>query len=388
VTYYRSLSAAGFAATAISYGPARMGFGLYVPQFKESFDLSSSAVGVISSLGFLGFFLSLLVAQFLLNQRGPAWPVVAGLLCATLGLGVVTLAPNVVILTGGVFLGAASAGFAWTPFNNAVHRKVHDRDRPAALSAISTGTSIGIALAGLSLLAVVFGGLSWRYCWGFFTLASLCVLAVNWRALSVIDRDRTVMPDGGWRLLWTWRAFPLFAFSFVLGVVSSVFISFAADQASGAGGARAEAMPAAIYISYGICGFVGLATARLRGLLGLPWLLRVMMATGALSCALLGWFAQNWALLVLGAGLQGVFVMVTSAVIAFWSERLFPSLPSLSFTAALLATATGSVLGPALAGWVFDAFGGAAMFSGLAVLALAAVLLVRRGRIREEPVDG
>jgi hypothetical protein len=44
MTFYKSLSAAGFAATAISYGPARMGFGLFVPQLREAFGLSGAAM--------------------------------------------------------------------------------------------------------------------------------------------------------------------------------------------------------------------------------------------------------------------------------------------------------------------------------------------------------
>lgn len=67
ITFFQSLSAAGFAATAISYGPGRMGFGLFVPELKSVFSMSSSAVGLVSSLGFAGFFVGLLIAQWLLN---------------------------------------------------------------------------------------------------------------------------------------------------------------------------------------------------------------------------------------------------------------------------------------------------------------------------------
>ena len=71
MTFFHSLSAAGFAATAISYGPARMGFGLFVPEFKSTFAISAPMVGLVSSLGFAGFFIGLLVAQFLLPLFRP-----------------------------------------------------------------------------------------------------------------------------------------------------------------------------------------------------------------------------------------------------------------------------------------------------------------------------
>ena len=162
MTFMQTLSAAGFTATVISFGPARMGFGLFVPEFRAAFSMSSTAVGVISGIGFFGFLVGLLLAQPLLGRRGPEAPVVVGLTAATVGMGIVAMATNVVMLATGVFVAASSAGFTWTPFNDAVHRKVSDHDRPGALSRISTGTSLGIAAAAIAAFAVSQSDLSWR----------------------------------------------------------------------------------------------------------------------------------------------------------------------------------------------------------------------------------
>ena len=53
--------------------------------------------------------------------------------------------------------------------------------------------------------------------------------------------------------------------------------------------------------------------------------------------------------------------------------------------AVLLAVATGSVLGPVVAGSAAEAFGAAPMFLGTAALAAAAALAIRSGTIRESP---
>src|SRR6056297_934444 len=165
-----SLSAAGFAATAISYGPGRMGFGLFVPEFKATFAMSDTTVGLVSGLGFLGFFIGLVLAQAMLGRAGPRAPVALGLLAAATGTALVALAQTVPTLALGVFLAGSSAGFAWTPFNDAVHRKIRDTDRPTALTAISTGTSLGVALAGLAALGLIATDLSWRACWAGFAV--------------------------------------------------------------------------------------------------------------------------------------------------------------------------------------------------------------------------
>jgi MFS family permease len=78
-------------------------------------------------------------------------------------------------------------------------------------------------------------------------------------------------------------------------------------------------------------------------------------------------------------------VMMTSAVLAIWSERLFPGCPSRAFTAALLATAAGNLSGPALAGLVVDGPGFAAMFLGAAVLPIVTAIALRSRFVVDQP---
>jgi predicted MFS family arabinose efflux permease len=386
-----SLSAAGFAATAISYGPARMAFGLFVPEFRSAFSMSTATVGVVSSLGFLGFFCGLLIAQALLIRRGPGVPVLAGLLAATAGMGVVALAAGTAALAAGIFLATSSAGFAWTPFNDAVHRNVMDAQRPAALSVISTGTAAGVAGAGLTALVMVLAGLSWRVCWAGFAIAAGAAVLANGAALRRGRVGRGAASRGRWAELREAAAVPLYFVGLVYGTNSAIYISFAADRMSMAGGLPglpAGATPALVFICYGLFGLAGLATGRVKAAVGLPLLLKLLMTAGALSVALLAIAPGSWPGLVLSAGLQGLHVMMTSALLALWSERLFPAIPSMSFTAALLATAAGNVLGPAMAGAAWDAVGADAMFLGTALLSALAALALRGRHLRERPLWG
>jgi len=385
-----SLSAAGFAATAIGFGPGRMGFGLFVPEFRSAFSMSTTAVGLVSSLGFFGFLIGLLIAQALLDRRGPRVPVLTGLAAATLGMGIVALAPSMPVLAGGVFIAASSAGLAWSPFNNAAHRFIREDDRPAALSMVSTGTGIGVALAGFAALAMVIEGISWRYCWAFFAIASAVALAGNWLAFRGVGVEDSGRQAQGWGELVQVATRPLVLVGFTYGTVSAIYISFAADHmvtAGGVPGLDVQATPALVFICYGLLGLTGLLTGRLRNIFGLPLLLRLLMLSGALSLALVVIMPATWPGLILSAGLQGIHVMMTSAVLAFWSERLFPTLPSRSFTVALLATAVGSILGPAVAGVVSDAFGATVMFGGAALLPLITALTLQSAHVRDSPAQ-
>ena len=366
-----------------------MGFGLFVPEFRSVFTMSTSTVGFVSSLGFLGFFIGLLIAPALLARRGPGMPVLSGLAAATVGLWIVALAPNVPVLALGVFLAASSAGLAWTPFNDAVHRTVRDLDRPTALSVVSTGTAIGIFLAGLAALAMVLGGLSWRVSWAFFAVASAAAWLGNWVAFRNVEKDPGNGPGNGWRDLVHAAAIPLLAIGFAYGTTTAIYISFAADHvvtAGGVPGVAVAATPALVYICYGLFGLAGLLAGRVKAMIGLPMLLRLLMLAGALSLVLVALSPDTWAGLILSAGMQGVHLMMISAVLAFWSERRFPSLPSLSFTAALLAAATGNVLAPATAGVVSEVIGAEAMFLCAAALPAITALLLRNRHALDVPL--
>lgn len=56
---FRKLSVAGFAPTAITYGPARMGFGLFLSELRAEFALSAGTAGLISGIRFPGMFAGL-----------------------------------------------------------------------------------------------------------------------------------------------------------------------------------------------------------------------------------------------------------------------------------------------------------------------------------------
>ncbi len=266
-----------------------MGFGLFAAEFKAEFGLSSTVIGFVSSLGFFGFLLGLLIAQAMLVRRGPTLPVLWGLSAASIGLALVATAPALPVLALGVFVAALSAGSVWTPFNDAVHRKVTGPDRSTALARISTGTSLGIVAAGGAALAMALAGIDWRTAWMVFAVMSALALIGNAFWLRGVGAEQTSQLKGAWREVLRASAVPLFAVAFVYGTTSAVFIAFAADHIQGAGGVPGvpvAATSALIFVLYGAFGLFGLLTARVEHAVGLTWLVRGLMLCGAVSVAL------------------------------------------------------------------------------------------------------
>lgn len=381
------IASAGSAATAIAFGPARIGFGLFLPQFREAFSISTGTAGLISSLGFATFFLALGCSYKLIARTGPRVPIVCGMIAATFGLAAVAAAPNVLVLSIGICLASASAGFSWTPFNNAAQRVLYEGDRPEALSVISSGTAVGVLLTGLLALSPIFFGYGWRVVWAVFAAGAAVSALANFLALT-----DTVEPAGEalprkWGELATRSAIPLYLVAFSFGLTNGIYVTFAVDRVTeqgGLAGLPSQASGAIVFAAYGALGLLGLLTARIKSAIGLSWLLRLLNIGAALSIAIIAWAPTAWGGVIVSAGLQGIFVMMISAVLSLWSERLFPDLPSLSFTTALLITGVGNVVGPAMAGVASSAFGPVPMFLGTATLALATSLVLTPGIIREK----
>lgn len=368
-----SLASAGFLATAVAFGPARMGYGLFLPELRQTFSLSSTQAGLIASAGFLGFLLALPAAAWLGGRIGQRVPIAAGALLAALGCGLVAAAPGVSWLAAGIALAGTSAGLCWAPFNDAAERVTPASARPGMLSAVSTGTAAGVMAAAALFLAVALGSLDWRLAWTGFALLGLCALLLTFHGVppgraAVAIRDRPGKPA-----LLRAAVVPLYGAAVCFGVANAAYLSFAADHVAAAGGLAGlpdRAGAAVIFLVYGLFGLGGLATGRVEARLGIGLLMSVIFAAFAVSIALIALVPQSWAAVLSSAALHGAGVMTISAALSFWSLRLFPGRASAGFTVALFGVAASSVAAPVLAGMLADAAG-----MGLALLVTAAVPL-------------
>ncbi|RKQ95738.1 putative MFS family arabinose efflux permease [Kushneria sinocarnis] len=377
------IAAGGALATAVSFGPARIGFGLFLPQLRETFELTTRESGYIASSAFGGFLIALLLAGYLSARFGPRLPVVLGSLAALAGMTIVALANNTLMLAAGTVLAATSAGCCWSPFNNAAERGIADDRRNRALSIISTGTTGGIAGAGLLALGVAWLYQEWRVAWGIFALMALLSTLVNFRALARLPdtpATRPVALPTQLRRLCRLRALPLYAIALSFGISSGIYLSFTVDhvmRAGGLPGLASELSGPVMYIAMGIGGIAGLATAEIHRRIGMTVLVRTLFILSAVSLLACGLAPTSWPLLLLSALLQGSCIMMLSAIFSFWSVRLFPELAAVSFTAVLVIYALGNIIGPAAAGSLAATLGMNIAFAITAALSLLTALLFR-----------
>ncbi|CAN5310872.1 hypothetical protein BH18ACT10_BH18ACT10_07890 [soil metagenome] len=360
------LGMAGFCAIAVSFGPARAGYGLFLPDFREEFGLSIGMSGLIASGLQAGYLVALTVVGLLVARVGPRPLVVLGGLAAAGGMALVAATPVASLLAVGVIVAGTSAGWSWAPYNDAVDGAVPQRLQGRVLSVISTGTTFGVLAAGVAALAA---GPDWRVGWLAFAAAGLIAAAINHRVLPAgLASGRAEVPAGRARLA-RLSAGPLFGVAFAFGGISAFYWAFAVDLVSRSTQVAFETGPV-FYMVVGFVGFAGVFTGDAVARFGFS---RVLLGTSlslCAACVLLAFGAGSLPASGASAALYGVGVMTMSSLLAIWSSLVFHEQPSTGFSATLFAFGVGCVAGPATLGAYAERYGLDAAF-----LVSAAVLL-------------
>ncbi len=370
--------APGAAMIAVTFGLARYGYGLLLPEMRADLDMSAGAAGLIASSAYISYLAGNTVVVWLLGRYGVRLPIGLAALAAAAGMTVLGLAQTVPVLATGVLLAGTAAGLAVPPYAAVVAQEVRPGREDVAWSAVSSGTGWGVALAGPAAIAL--GG-EWRTVWLLFAVLAVLVGVV---AVGAAPKAPPVSLDGP-RLRWSWfvcpRSGPLLASAVLVGAGSSVWWAFGVDALRAAG--VGEDAARAVYAVCGAAGVLASVTGLVTNRFGLR---RIHLAAGAVLVApfvLLSFDAAGLAGAAVAAVLFGVSYNGVIATQGLWSADVFAERPSAGLAAVNTALTVGTIAGPTAAGLVIDAFGFApALLGAGAVLAVATALLPPRAERR------
>jgi fucose permease len=82
---------AGIAAVGVSFGFARYGYGLLLPDIRAGYGLGSAALGAIATGSYVGYLAATALSPVLAVRLGTRGTVVAGLALAVAGMAVIGL---------------------------------------------------------------------------------------------------------------------------------------------------------------------------------------------------------------------------------------------------------------------------------------------------------
>lgn len=358
----------GAAMIAVTFGLARYGYGLLLPDMRAEIDLTAGTAGLISSASYASYLVANIGVVQLASRWGPRLAIGGAAALAAVGMIAIALADGVVLLAVGVLVAGGAAGMAFPPYADIVDREVAPARRDMVWSTISSGTGWGVALAGP--IAIVAGD-QWRTAWAVFVVLAVVVGVFAGFQAPVHDSDALRRPQLSLSWFFCPRSRPLLVSAVLVGGGSSIWWAFSVDAMRNAGmdATSARVVYAACGAAMLLASFSGVVFER-RGLrssyLGSTALL-------AASLVLLAVATANVSAVLVAAVLFGAFYATVIAAHGIWSARVFSTHPAAGLAAVSTALTIGTLVGPVLAGIAIQYAGHGPALTGAAVVALAAL---------------
>jgi predicted MFS family arabinose efflux permease len=373
------VASAGIGVVGASFGMARYGYGLLLPDIRASYGMTSGALGLIAAGSYLAYLAASAAVGPLAARLGARRLVVLGGCCATGGMLLAGLSGTPLVLAVGLLVGGASSGLVFPPFSDAVEALVAPAHRARTLAAVSSGTGYGVAIAvPIALVA----GSAWRSAWLAFAVVSMVMTL--WAARVLPPADARPTPRDLPRISWSWlvcpRSGPLLVGALLIGLAASVYWTFAVDYLVTEG-----SLPTST--SRLFLALVG--SASVLGILAGDLLRRVSPAGafGALTAMLAGSLAllaaapASLAAAALSGVVFGASFNLIVAIQSIWTSRVFAERPSAGLAAVMFMLGLGLLVGPPAAGLLADRLGLGAVLLLAAGLAATAGVLPPRERL-------
>jgi predicted MFS family arabinose efflux permease len=358
------LAGAGIGIVGASFGMARYGYGLLLPDIRREYGLGPGTLGAIGTAGYVAYLLATSATGAFAGRAGPRRTAVGAGLLAALGMAIAGLTHSPAGLLVGVLTGGASAGLAFPPFSDAAG-ELAPRSRGRVLAAINCGTGYGVAVAAPVAIAA---GRDWHAAW--LACAAAALLAAGWAGRVLPRSGRVGREPGPLRALRHRRARPLLVGGVLIGLGSSAFWTFAVERLTEVGALAPSATRSFLGV-VGVASILATLTSDLVRRLGARRAFRCCAAAEAAGIALLALGPGSLAVALTAAVLFGAAYNAVVAIQALWGARLFAR-PSLGLSAVMAANGLGLLAGPLAAGLLAGAVGLGAVLAAGAALVLAA----------------
>ena len=375
-----TLAFGGLLAMAAAIGIGRFVYTPILPPMMEALHFSKAGAGLIASANFVGYFLGALLAALRLPGSRRAW------LLAALAVNAITLAAMGATTAMPLFLllrliaGIASA-FGLI-FSSALVLDRLARAGRSGLSAIHfAGVGSGIAASAALVAVLVQAGAGWSGLWlASAALAAIASLAAAWMvpaesrpitAMAAAPRGR-VSAD----FISLTIAYGLFGFGYIITA------TFIVDMVRGTSALRP--LEPYIWVLFGLSAAPSVALwgalARRWGVLTTFAVASIVEAIGVAASAL--WLTS--ASVILGALLVGGTFMGLTALGLIAARETAGGDPRSRIALMTASFSLGQILGPAFAGFVYDATGSlmTPSLAAAAALIVAAMLSVLANRQR------
>ncbi len=365
------LSLGGLLAMAAAMGVGRFVYTPILPPMVEAIPLTKSQAGLIASANFVGYLAGAVVAAVRLPGSRRFWLLssLAATAICLFGMGFATTMPAFLALR---FMAGAASAFALI-FSSALVIDRLTATGNGALSAVHfAGVGVGIAASAAVVALLLNAGAAWTTLWfASAALAAGATLAV----VVLVPRDEPTAqpaqkPDGA-RLTPDFvallGAYGLFGFGYVITA------TFIVDMVRGT--PSLAHLESYIWVLFGLCAAPSVvlwtALGRRWGVLRIYAVACVVEAMGVAASAL---WLHPASILVSAVFVGGTFVSLTA--LGLVATRSSGGDPRGRIALMTVSFSVGQILGPAFAGYVYEATGSLAtpLLAAVAALVFAAML--------------
>ena len=378
------LAIGGLLAMAAGIGVGRFVYTPILPSMVEALSLSKSQAGLIASANFIGYFAGALLAAARLPGTRRAWllgSLAVNALCLA-AMGVASTMPLFLLLR--LLAGMASA-FALIFASSLVLDRLASAGRSSLSAVHFAGVGSGIVVSAALVALLARQGAAWSALWFASAAVALVLsLAVVWLvppdAPSAQDTPRRARAPLSADFIALAAAYGLFGFGYIITA------TFIVDLVRGTAGL--SPLEPYIWVLFGLCAAPSVAVwtflGRSWGILRTFAVASLIEAAGVAASAL--WL--HAASVILAAVFVGGTFMGLTALGLIAARDSGGGDPRGRIALMTASFSAGQILGPAFAGYAYDATGSLAMPSLVAMgaLVLAAVLSLVADARRRRPI--
>ena len=377
-----ALAVAGLLSLAVGIGIGRFAYTPILPYMIAGLELDRSQAGLIASANYLGYFVGALAAAWRAVPGDPRFWLLSALAVSGLSTGAMALTTSLGLFLLLRFVGGAAGALVMVLASALLMDRLAAAGRGGWAAVIYAGVGSGIAMSALAVPAAATGDGDWEGPWllaGGLCLALSVPVALLLRSphASPTAAPGTVSTTGKgqgdiYRLI---LAYGLVGFGYVITA------TFVADMV------RADpVLQSAEHLVWLCVGLTAAPSVALWGWAGRRWgnervfAIACLIEAGGVALSVLG--GGVWLILLAAGLLGGTFVGLT-AIGLIHVRHLSAGDPRRNLALMTAAWGLGQMVGPTLAGVLYDSLGSYLVPSLLAAAALtAAALLANNGASR------
>ncbi|WEG15400.1 MFS transporter [Alkalihalophilus pseudofirmus] len=382
----------GMLTTIVVLAFARLSFGVILPFMREGLVITYKEAGILGTAISFGYVSMVVFSGVAASKWGSKRTIIFGTILVSMGFIGIAMTPGYwVAFVFMIILGVGTA-FTYTPLISLLVAWFPLK-RGLVIGLTTSGVGIGILLSGIVIpfISTMFPVFGWRYAWGLFALCGIIVIFIIAFFIEnppVIKRgaadEKTVNVREIYRDKGVINVSLIYGVVGVAYIIQMVFVMSFMIESGISSRTAGQFMALNGFLSI----FTGPVWGHLSDKIGRKKSLNLTMAITLIAMMIpvfyptfIGFTAH---IILISCTLTGLFTLVQAATL----DQVKPSDMPVAFSYATFYFAVGQLIGPVIAGWLIEDFGGftyAFLFSSIC-LGAGFILSLRVKNRQDEPV--